>query len=139
MAFTNAVHRALLPRLSGDATLMGLMPDGVYWDISKAGKTRLVIVKLMHHDTVDMFGRCAFEQPSYLVKAVEYSLSPNNVNAAAERIDALLNNQPLTIDGYGLMTAQYLTDVRYQEPDTTNADQRWQHSGGVYLLMVAPN
>jgi len=139
MAFTDAVDRALVARLSSDPTLMAMMPDGIYWDISKAGKTRLILIKLMHHDTVDMFGGCAFENPSYLVKAVEYSLSPTNVQAAAARIDALLNHQPMTIDGYGLMTAQYLTRVKYQEPDTTNADARWQHSGGVYLLMVTPN
>src|SRR5262245_30001688 len=115
------------------------MPDGVFWDISPAGKTRIVIVKLMGHELTDMFASAAFEQPLYLVKAVELSTSAANVINAAKRIDALLNNGTLAPAGYSLMTLQYQEYIRYAEADTTNPDARWQHCGGMYLVSVSPN
>lgn len=137
--FTSDVDLALLGKLSADAQLKTLMPDGCYWDISPSGKTRIVIVKLMGHDLTDMFGGEAFEQPLYLVKAVELSTSAANVINAAKRIDQLLNNQALTISGYSLMTLQYQEYIRYAEADSTNPDARWQHCGGMYLISVSPN
>src|SRR5262245_38394075 len=139
MPHTSDVDGALIGKLSADATLKTLLPDGVYFDISASGKTRIVIVKLMHHETVDMFGASAYEQPLYLVKAVEQSQSALNVINAAKRIDAILNNQPLTITGYQLMTLQCREYVRYAEADSVNPDLRWQHCGGLYLVSVSPN
>jgi len=130
---------AVYTKVAGDAQLKTLLPDGVYWDVSASGKTRVVILKLMNHEATDMFGHCAFEQPIYLVKAVEFSTSKLNVLNAAKRIDALLNNQPLTITGYTLMTTQLMECVEYNEPDTANPDGRWQHCGAMYRVTVSPN
>jgi hypothetical protein len=136
---TSDVDAALLAKVASDSQLKALMPDGVWWDVSKTGLTRLVIVKLMDHTATDMFGSCAYEEPLYLVKAVEYSLSAANVVNAARRIDTLLNNQQLLVTGYSLMTMQFDQYVRYQEVDTANPDARWQHCGGMYRISVAPN
>lgn len=137
--FTADIDLALLAKVSSDAALKALMPDGVWWDISPSGKTRIVIIKLMHHETVDQFNGCAFESPLYLIKAVEYATSPANVINAAKRIDALLNNQPLTVAGYGVSAVQYQEYVHYAEPDSANPDARWQHCGAMYLITAAPN
>jgi len=139
MAHPSDVDAALLGKLSADSALKALMPDGVFYDLAASGRTRIVIVKLMHHETVDMFGGPAYEQPLYLVKAVEQSSSALNTINAAKRIDALLNNQPLTINGYTLMTLQFREYVRYAEADSVNPDLRWQHCGGLYLVSVSPN
>ena len=68
-----------------DATLMALMPDGVYWDVARQGATRFVIVSQVFHLDVPMHGQTAYEQVTYLVKAVELATSGANIQAAACR------------------------------------------------------
>lgn len=138
MPHSSDILLSLIARLSGDAQLAALLPDGVWLDIAGSGKTRVVTIKQMHHETTDMFAACAFEQGVYLVKGVEYTKSALNVINAAKRIDALLNGQRWTIAGYTLMAAQYTEEVQYQEADSAQADARWQHCGAMYRVTVSP-
>jgi hypothetical protein len=137
-AFTGDVDGALVAKLLADAPLMALMPDGVWWDVSGSGKTRVVIVKLMSHTVEQRFGGKAYEMPVYLVKAVELTKSSANAQAAARRIDAMLDGGTLAPTGYSLMTMQLEEEVHYQEADPDNADARWQHWGGMYSVWVSP-
>ena len=133
------VDAAIVAKLAGDATLLALMPDGVYVDVAPSGKTQFVIVSLAtHHDEPMINSGTAFELSQYLVKAVEQSNSGTTVKTAAARIDALLQHVALTITGYSHAITRRAERVRYTEVDEVNRDIRWQHRGGRYDVMVSP-
>jgi len=139
MSDSSAVDAAVITRLLNDATLAALMPDGVWWDVAASGKTRFVIVSLViHFDEDQMPGTTVFEDVTYLVKAVELSTSSANIQAAAARIQELLHGATFSVTGYGLMSSQRVERVRFTEVSDDDKDQRWQHRGGRYKVMVAP-
>lgn len=114
------------------------MPDGVYWDVARHGSTRFVIVSLVFHQDVPMFDATAYEEFTYLVKAVELATSGANNQAAAQRINTLLHDATFTVTGYGLMRSQRVGHVRFVDPDPEDPDIRWQHRGGRYEVTVSP-
>ena len=63
------------------------MPDGVYWDVVEHGKTRFVIVSQVIHEDVPQQLSTAYEEFTYLVKAVELATAGANILAAADRIN----------------------------------------------------
>lgn len=138
MADSAAIDAALVAVLAGDSTLMALV-DGVYMDIAPAGKTRFVIVSLVIHEDDNDFDGRGMEVATYLVKAVEQNVSGANCNTAAARIDALLQDVPLTITGYTHLMTRRQERIRYTEVDDLNADIRWQHRGGRYEIAVSPD
>lgn len=138
MPYSGDVDSALVSKVLGDAQLAALMPDGVYWDVSASGKTRVVIVSLLSPSVTYAFDAGAFEEKLYLVKAVELNTSAANVKAAAARIDALLNGGTLALTTYDLMNMELREPIHYAEPDPANKDARWQHYGGVYAVYVSP-
>lgn len=137
-AYTGDIDAALVGRLLSDAPLMALMPDGVFWDVATSGKTRVVIVKLMSHTVERVFNGRAYESPVYLVKAVERTTSSANVQAAARRIDAVLDGVRLIVAGYAFVDMAFDEYVRYAEVDADNADARWQHEGAMYSAFASP-
>jgi hypothetical protein len=136
-----AIDAALVARLT-DPALAALMPGGPFFDVGAKGHTAMVIVSLTDDATREQFGGAASERSVYLVKAVALDTSGSNVSAAAARIHALLQwdtgPAPLVIAGFDLMALRRVERVRYTEVDPTNADQRWQHQGGLYEVIVAP-
>lgn len=143
MPDSSDVDNALVAKLGADATLLALMPNGVYFDEGPPNATRLVIVSLVDEHDEPQFGGRAFEDALYLVKAVALSkpsapLPSNVMKDAAARIDALLENGTLTVPGYGLMTMQRDSRIRSTEVDEIDSSIRWQHRGGRYQVMVAP-
>jgi hypothetical protein len=139
MPDSSDVDAALVAKLQNDSALAALMPGGVFMDVGPAGATQFVIVSLVDAHDEPMFGGCAFEDAQYLVKAVELSTVPvKNSKAAAARIQALLDQQPMTITGYSLMTMRRVARVRYLEVDDKDASIRWQHRGGQYQIAVSP-
>ena len=137
MPDSSAIDAALSAKLLGDATLMALIPDGVYMDIAGKNAERFAIVSLMSALDTGMFNARAYESPIYLVKAVEKDGSGVNAKAAAARIDVLLEQGTLTITGYALMTMHRIERIRYTEVDD-DQDARWQHRGGLYRVEVSP-
>lgn len=140
MPDSSAVDAAVVSRLLNDATLAGLMPGGVFWDVASSGATKptkFVIVSQVIHEDEAMFNATAFERFTYLIKAVELATSGANIQAAAARIQTLLHDATFTVTGYGLMTSHRLERIRYTEVDEMNADTRWQHRGGRYVVEVS--
>jgi hypothetical protein len=138
MPDSSAVDAAVISRLVNDATLQGLMPDGVYWDVAAHGKTRFVIVSQVIHEDEAMFDGDAFERFTYLVKAVEKTTTGANIQAATARIQTLLHRATFLVTGYGLMSSRRVERIRYTEVDEVNADVRWQHRGGRYEVWCSP-
>ena len=143
MPDSSAIDAAVIQRLSSDATLTSLMPDGVYWDIAPHGKNRFVKVSLVIHEDEAMLAdedgdKDAFERVTYRVLAIELATSGSNSIAAAARINGLLHNQTFPVTGYGLMSSHRIERHRATEADEENADVRWQHRGGDYEIFVSP-
>lgn len=135
MPDSSDIDQALIARLNGDATLLALMPDNVYWDEAPPKSTRFVIVSLITEADVPKFGGRSHEDALYLVKAVALSTVNANMKAAAARIDALLDGQTLTVTGYSPMLLQREERIRITEVDAVDPDIRWQHRGGHYRVM----
>jgi hypothetical protein len=138
-----AIDVALVQRLT-DSVLQALMPGGPFFDVGAKGQTAMIIVSLSTDSADEMFHGQAALRPVYLVKAVELQTSGSRVGDAAARIHALLQwddeaaPPPLTIAGFDLLALRRIERVRYTEIDTANPDQRWQHHGGLYEVIVAP-
>lgn len=137
MPDSSEIDAAISAKLLADATLMALVPDGVYFDVAKKSANRFVIISLLSGLDEPMLGGRAYEAPLYLVKAVDHSTSGLNVKAAAARIDVLLDHQPLTITGYGLMMMRREERIRITEGDPNDEDNRWQHRGGHYAVTAS--
>lgn len=139
MIDANEIEKALIGKLSGDPTLAGLLPDGVYYDTALQGSTRFVIVSLSTsrglYEINDGETLRAF---IYLVKAVALGTSGTTVAQADRRIQELIDRQPLPLPpaaGAELMVARWVDRIRYSE---TVANETWQHRGGRYEITVTP-
>ncbi len=134
MADSSAIDNALMAKLGADATLLAICTNGVYWDEAPPGSTKFVIVSLVDEVDEPTFGGRAYEDALYLVKAVALSTAGANMQTAAARIDALLEDQTLTVSGYTHMVMHRESRVRMTEVDEVDADIRWFHRGGHYRV-----
>lgn len=138
------IDNALVAKLSSDPTLLGLMPNGVYFGLAPEKSTQYVLVALADSHDEPMFGGRAFEEYVYAVKAVEMStVATRNVKAAGARIDAILDppappRLALTIPGYALKLSRRQERIRYDEIDEVDHSIRWSHRGALYTLWVSP-
>jgi len=142
MSDSSDIDNALIAKLAADATLLSLCPNGVYWDEAPPlppASTRFVIVSMVDETDEPMLGARAFETSLYLVKAVMLSTaaSAGDIKAAAARIDVLLDQQPLTVSGYGVSLMRRDSRVRMTEVDEFDKSIRWFHRGGRYLVVAS--
>jgi hypothetical protein len=134
---SSAIDDALIAVLLGDATLMGLLPDGVYYDSARPKAQRFVIVSVVTADDEPVLGRRGYEDVLYLVKAVGLVSTGADIKAAAQRIDALLEDGTLTIPGYVHMVTCREARIRYIEVDDVDDTIRWHHRGGHYRVQAS--
>lgn len=140
MPDSSNIDNAIVAKLGADLTLLGLMPNGVYPDEAPQDSTRFVIVSLIDEVDAQAFNARAFEDALYLVKAVARKKDTDptpNVQAAAARIDALLENATLTVTGYRTMTVHREARIRITEVDEVDASIRWFHRGGQYRVVMS--
>lgn len=142
MPDASLVDAAVVTVLANDATLHGLCPDGVFWDLANPGATRFVVVSLFdHQDETGLDDADLAERTVYLVKAVALIAGGTLVRDAAARIHELLHRAPaldLSATGYELMAMRRVHRVRYTETDPVEKSSRWQHRGGQYELWTSP-
>ena len=134
---SSAIDNAVVAVLLADATLAGLLPDGVYFDVAKPKAKRFVIVSIVETLDEPVLGSRGYEDVLYLVKAVGLVSTGVDVKAAAQRIDELLEDQPLTIPGYVHMLTCREARIRYPETDEVDDTIRWQHRGGHYRVQAS--
>src|SRR5262245_3467014 len=141
---------ALIGALINDPQLTALCPDGVWYDVAAEGTQNFVIVSVLeshdepiYYDEDDPAPGRAWEVVTYLIKAVglKGATPPPNVKAAAQRIDAimeeagnLLTLPGVTINGYQLLHLERVHRLRTTEVDDVNKAIRWYHRGGHYEL-----
>jgi len=139
------IDNALVAKLSSDATLLSLMPNGVYFGLAPEKSTQYVLLSLVESHDAAMFGGRAFEQYVYAVQAIEMStVAKRNVKAATARIDVILDPPPpapplaLTIPGYALKLSRRQERIRFDEIDEVDRSIRWSHRGAHYEIWVSP-
>jgi hypothetical protein len=138
MPDSSDIVAALLMKLGSDATLLSLCPNGVYQDEAPEGMTRFVIVYLIEGHDVATFGRRAIEDALYGVEARMLSTVPGaNIKAAGARIDALLEDQPLTVAGYTWMALHRESPINHRERDEINRSILWLRRGGDYRVQMS--
>jgi len=129
---SSLVEDGLMDYLRNDATLKKLCPDGVWLDAGDEKARRFIVVSIVNHSDGVVFEGRAFENYLFLVKAVMLSSSGGSIARAAARIDGLLNDAVLPIDGYGELALGRERRVRFSERDAENSSLRWLHRGGNY-------
>jgi hypothetical protein len=139
------IDAALVAKLGSDATLLALCPNGVYLDEAPPNMTRFVIVSLVDEVDEPVFGKRGYEDALFLVEARMLSTAGGNIKAAAARIDALLEDQPLLapgspaapVSGYTWMTMFRESRVRLTEVDEIDPAIRWYRRGGNYRVQMS--
>jgi hypothetical protein len=138
MADSSYIENGVIAALGADATLLALVPDGVYYAEAPPNAKRFVIVQLM--DSVDEAafskGR-AYEDTLLMVKAVMLSTAGGNIQSAAARIDTLLEDGTITASGFTFSTIHREGRIRVTEVDDEDSSLRWQHRGGFYRVQMA--
>ena len=138
MSDSSDIDAALVVKLASDAALLALCPNGVYVDEAPSGATRFVIVSLVDEADEAVFGGRAIEDALYLVEARMLStIAGANIKAAAARIDALLEDQPLTVAGYTGMAVFRESRLRTTEVDDQDSTLRWYRRGGHYRVQMS--
>jgi hypothetical protein len=138
MADTSDIAAALIAKLGSDLELLALCPNGVYWDEAPPGSTRFVIVSFVTAVDLGVFQQRAIEDGLYFIEARMLSTVPGaNIKAAAARIDALLEDAPLTVAGYTWMTTHREEPTRMTEVDAVDTSIRWYRRGGRYRVQMA--
>ena len=137
MADSSALDAAIVNTLLGDSTLMGLLPDGVYIDYVTPGAQRYTLISILSAPDTSMLGGRAFEAPVYQVYAVALSVTGANIQAAAARIDVLLDGATVSATGYTPAVLRRVARHRERLPDTQNLAHYWDLRGGDYELLAA--
>lgn len=148
-----AITSALVNFLWADAALKALVPDGVFKSVAGpsmnpatpgAKAKRFVVVQLMAGHNVRVFEGRGRLQALYLVEARMLSTAGGDVNAAAARIDDLLDPPPpappatLTIPGWGVLGLYQDEPTEETEFDDVDTSIRWDRAGGRYGVWAAP-
>lgn len=137
MPDSSAIDAALVGVLNADSALTAILTDGAHFDVSPQDATKFAIVSLVSAIDEPEYGGRAYEDALYLVKAVIRNGVKADIVAAAARIDALLEDQPLTAAGYTWMTMHRDERIRYVEVDGVDPSIRWHHRGGRYRVMMS--
>jgi hypothetical protein len=138
---SGAISTAVVGALQADATLAGLMPEGVWYGLAAPGLTRFVLVTLQDGVDDHVFGQPrAIEERLYAVKAVGLSrdVTIATMKQAAHRIDELLGLATLDVPGFVFMDCDREPPMLEDPvPDPVDVSLVWHHYGAHYRVRVA--
>lgn len=126
------LEAAIYTKLSGDATLAGLAPGGVWRGVAPLGTTGVIVVfsQVSSLDAYTLAER-ATTTHNYLIKAIAPGESATPAWDAAARIDALLTDQPLALSAGSVMSVRRERAMTLTEND---GGEEYQHAGGYYII-----
>lgn len=135
----NLIKTALYQRLAADSTLTGLLADGTagIHDTQaqqNAGLPLVVFTKPAGNAMYTM-GQRSYDDQLWQIKAVTDGPSSQLGGSIVARIDALLDDQPLTLSG-GLTCLSLRRTYDVPEYTETADGLRRTHQGAVYRLYV---
>lgn len=133
----NSIDQAVYAKLAADATLGALLasPSSVYHAVAPAGAAAPLVL-FQEFGAADEYALAdrVWTRCSYLVKGVCEGPSAKRAKEIAERCDAVLTDQPLTVAGVGAMVVRRSRRVAdYAEIDS---DRRVSHAGAIYEIGV---
>lgn len=134
----NEIRRTLYQRLTGDAALTAMLaaPDAVYHAVAPQTASTPFVVFHKQSGTPDwQFAGAHIQDDVWTVKAVDQRSTASTTEDIAARIDALLNDAPLTITGRLRLGVYRQSDLDYLE--TEGADT-YRHVGAMYRLVTQP-
>jgi hypothetical protein len=138
MPDSSDIDNALVAVLGSDAVLLALCPNGVYMNEAPPGSTRFVVITVVDAHDEGKFGGRAIEDILYLVEARMLNVpAGGDIKGAAQRIDELIEDQPLTVAGYGWMASYRENRERDIEVDSVDVTVRWLRRGGRYRVQMA--
>lgn len=137
------IRRALYGKLAGDSTLNSLLgppPIAEGWSKSiyhdqappKATYPFVILSKQAGTPTYAMVATPALETNVWLIKAVDKSTAADVAEAAAARLNVLLNDGVLTISGATQLYLRRESDVEYPEVED---GETYHHVGGLFRLL----
>jgi hypothetical protein len=133
----NPVRAALYSRLSGDATLTGLLSAqaAIYHQIAPQDAAYPLIVFQRQDGRPDWTFGDHMQRDLWTVRAIDRATSASDAEAIADRIDVLLNDAPLVVNGRALLYLRRESDVDFSEQDGADT---LRHVGGVYRVVTDP-
>lgn len=140
MTTIEAAQTAIYSTLTGDATLLALLPTAtsVYDSVIPQGAALPAVVFQFTPGLPDNRhgdGTLAIGQHSFVVKAVGETQNPLDVHPIADRVDTLLNGVRHNVQG------SYWVDIVREQPVAyaeQNGSRHFRHSGGRYTVFVRP-
>lgn len=134
---SSAILNAVIAKLGADATLLGLLPNGIYEDLGPPAAQRFAIVsQILATDTAVLHQGRVREEALLLIEARVLASTGGDVRAAAVRIDELLEDQPLTVPGFQVAACYREEFVRGTEVDDVDPSIVWKRRGGRYRIQV---
>jgi hypothetical protein len=137
MADSSLIDQALLAHLGSDATLLSHAINGIYYQEAPEGAKRFVIVSLVDEHDEGVFNQRAYEDALYMIEARMASTAGGNIQAAAQRIDELLEDVQIQVAGYNYMACYRESRMRFTEVDDADPSIRWFRRGGMYRIQMS--
>lgn len=134
----NPVRAAIYERLTGDATLTGLLSSAtaIYHQVApQSAQTPFIVFHRQAGDPGWQFAGAHVQSDLWTVKAVDRASSASRAEDIAARIDTVLTDAPLAVTGRDLLAVYRESDVTY--PETTDG-ATYRHEGGQYRLQTSP-
>lgn len=134
---SSAIGNAIVAALGSDSALLADCVHGVYMAGEvPSGSTRFVTVALVTGFDGSLFGGRASETHTYDVTAHiffrEREAPAGNIAAAAARIDAVLEGQPIAVSGFTWADSERLEFVREVDRDADDVAIGYRIRGGRY-------
>lgn len=138
----SALRNAIVLHLQADGDVIALATGGVYPGLppeSEAEYPFITVTAQQAPRPERVFGataaeQIAFEDATYLVKAIDRHTSPKTVGEINTAIRASLDGATLEIDGYETLNVIWVQDVQYDEHEKGAI---YQHEGGFYQVWAA--
>ncbi len=133
----NALREALYERVTADATLMALATGGVHHEeAAQDARPPYVLFEQVAGVREWTFGGPAMRNLRWIFEGVCMGGDAGPAEDIAARLETVLTDAVLSIDGAGLLYLRPVSDVEYPRRD--GAD-RYYHSGAIYRVVTLPN
>lgn len=135
------LRKALYERLDGDATLRALLSSDaevIHHKLApESAKPPYVVFHKVSGTRQWMFQDGELRWPLWNVQAIDRGESANTAEAIDERIDALLTDAPLAVEGFSLLWIRREMDT--PEPPEADSGEILHKVGGIYRIALDPS
>jgi len=130
---------ALIDAIKAFPPIAALAPDRA-WEypapLDPLGQETLKVIVSLQDMPSEFAGGASHDEGWYAVEAVGPAAQVSQVRELAQRIDALLNNGPLTVAGFKVMGSTRKKRLRYTESEAVAGGVRWLRQGGLYQIFL---